>query len=659
MNELDKDLSAQEQVTPEDAPVSGNETSEEACGNNENVCVVEGSPAEDLAAAADTLTDESAECAVEGSPSEDIAEMADEAMAAQTEEMRRPDYHHMSKEDLLAALESIVGGGDAEAHREVAVIKQAFFAIRAKEVEAELEEFVAAGNGPEAFASTPDEMENRFKELLNQFKERRNAWLEADEQKRRENLSLKQKVIDQLKSIIEDIDNINLHFPKFQQLQNEFKAIKEIPQGAETELWKNYQAVVEQFYDRLKMNKELRDLDFKKNLETKRGLVAEAEALIEEKDVLAAFRKLQTLHETWREIGPVAKEVREEIWEQFRAASTAVRKRHQEFFETRKAQERENEELKTKLCEEAEAVASQQPNGFGAWEKATKEMLALQARWKQIGFASRKVNNALFARFRSACDDFFGRKAEFYKSSRSEFAANLAKKTELCERAEALKDTCDVKTGIEKVLELQAEWRKIGAVARKNSDAIWERFNAACNYFFDARKRQNTDVRKEQHANLEAKKEIIARLNALADEAEIEESDLRDLQTQWQGIGHVPFKAKDDLQNQYRAAVDAVCERHGLRAGFSRGGYDNRRDQRRDSGRPAGGNSERDRLYRSYEQKKAELQTYENNMGFFNFKSSAGNSMLKEMEGNIARIKDEMAKLEKKIAELDAAAEAE
>lgn len=655
MNELDKDLSAQEQVTPEDAPVSGNETSNEACGNSEKECAVEGSPVGGEVAAADVPS----ECTAEESPADDIVEAAGEVIAPQSEDMRRPDYHHMSKEDLLAALESIVGGGDAEAHREVAVIKQAYFAIRSKEVEAELEAFVAAGNGPEAFASTPDQVEHRFKELLSQFKERRNAWLEADEQRRRENLDLKQKVIAQLRSIVEDIDNINLHFPRFQQLQNEFKAIKDVPQGAETELWKNYQAVVEQFYDRLKMNKELRDLDFKKNLETKRGLVAAAEALIEDKDVLAAFRKLQTLHETWREVGPVAKEVRDEIWEQFRAASTAVRKRHQEFFETRKAQERENEEQKAKLCEEAEAVAAQQPNGFGAWEKATKEMLALQARWKQIGFASRKVNNALFARFRAACDDFFGRKAEFYKASRSEFAANLAKKTELCERAEALKDTCDVKTGIEKVLELQAEWRKVGAVARKNSDAIWERFNTACNYFFDARKKQNTDVRKEQHANLEAKKEVIAKLNALADESEVEESALRDLQTQWQSIGHVPFKVKDDLQSQYRAAVDAVCGRHGLRAGFSRGGYENRRDQRRDSGRQVGGNSERDRLYRSYEQKRAELQTYENNMGFFNFKSSAGSSMLKEMEGNIARIKDEMSKLEKKIAELDAASEAE
>lgn len=564
-------------------------------------------------------------------------------------------YFDMDKVQLLEVMTEIVDSDNANQHKEVAAIKQAFNAIRKAEIEAECAAFIENGNEPAAFASTPDPDEARFKELLNQFKEKRSNYLAAEEERRQENLEFKLKIINQLKDLVEDIDNINLHFSKFQQLQQDFKNITDIPAGAVADTWKNYQLVVEQFYDRLKMNKELRDLDFKKNLEAKRALIDEAKSLAELADVVDAFKKLQALHDQWREIGPVAKELREDIWTEFKEASTVVNKRHQEFFESRKETEAANEAAKTKLCEEIEAINLDELKSFGAWDNATKAIMDMQERWKGIGFASRKSNNLLFARFRKSCDEFFARKAEYFKTAKDEFAANLEKKIALCEKVEALKESgVDVKKAIDEVVALQAQWKKIGSVARKHSDAVWERFMAACNYFFEERKKQTASIRQEESANLAAKREVIAAIKTIPADTERGEAVkmVRELQNKWQSIGHVPFKVKDKIYTEYREAIKAANDLFDIKETRARmANFESQIDEMKGDDNKM--YRERDRLLRAYEQKKAELQTYENNMGFFNFSSKSSNSMLKELERKTQRIKDDMAMIEQKINLLD------
>ncbi len=565
------------------------------------------------------------------------------------------DWHSMTKEELVDALNEIVESGNMSRHREVTAIKQAFHALRTKELDRQMSEFLDAGNPAEAFAAKPDEAEFKFKELLSQFREGRVQFLAAEEERLAANLAAKRKIIDDIKNIVEDIDNINLHYPRFQQLQADFKEIKDVTPGEEADLWKDYQAVVELFYDRLKMNKELRDLDFRKNLETKREFIAKAKELAEAPDVIAAFRQLQELHAKWRETGPVAKEFREPIWEEFSAASSVVNKRHQQFFEERKAAEQANEEAKTKLCEEIEAIDYSGNNSFNKWEEATKQVLDIQQRWKGIGFASKKVNTQLFARFRKTCDEFFAAKAEYYKRVKEELASNLAKKTALCEQVEALLESEDRNKVADKVVALQNEWKTIGGVARRHSDAIWQRFTTACNKFFEDRKRQNSALRKEENENLAAKREVIEQLKAInPEETERNEglTKVRELQARWQGIGHVPYRVKDKVYEEYRAECDRIYDGYhqsGVRRRMS--GFESSIESL-DAG-DAKLTRERDRLYRAYEQKRAELKTFENNMGFFNVKSQGGNSMVREMEKRIARIKDDLQELKRKIELID------
>lgn len=593
-----------------------------------------------------------AECAETESPAEMISEETDRIESSQKEEMKK--YTGMTKQELADEMKRILADNDMNAHKEVASIKHAFFYRLNKEADEALAAYVDEGNDPETFSSAPDAVEAEMKGYLQEFREKRAAYLNEIENQQKANLEKKNEILSQMREIADDIDNINLKFPQFQQLQQDFKAIKEIPAGAETEIWKNFQAIGELFYDRLKMNKELRDLDFKKNLDAKRQIIEEANALASENDVIAAFRKLQDLHSQWREIGPVAKDLRDSIWEEFKNASTVVNKRHQEFFENKKANEQANEEAKTKLCEEIEAIDIDALKSFSVWDASTKEVIALQERWKQIGFASHKVNAALFARFRKACDEFFNSKAEYYKRIKAEYASNLEKKTELCNKVEALKETDDLKAALDEVQKLQAEWKKIGTVARKYNDAIWQRFNTACNYFFDERKKQYAETRKEEMANLEQKRAVIARLKEISPEMDRSEGIrlVRDLQNDWQQIGHVPFKMKDRIYEEYRGVVDSLYEVFNMKETNRR--MSNFEGQieglKSDEGKL---NFERDRQFRALEQKRGELKTYENNMGFFNVKSSAGNSMLKEMERKIKRIKEEIALLEKKIELID------
>ena len=606
------------------------------------------------------LKEKETECAETSSPSLAIEAVADsqKSEAAPAEETPSAEegkrFHSMSKQELLDALKEILAADNMEAHREVTAIKQAFFNIKSRENLEELNAFIEAGNQPEAFSSTPDEVENEMKTLYSEFKERRAAFIAADEERRKENLAKKMEIIDKMKEIAGDIDNVNVKFPEFQQLQQDFKAIKDIPAPAETETWKTFQTVVEQFYDHLKMNKELRDLDFKKNLEAKRQLIESAKKLADAPDPVAAFRMLQGLHDEWRNLGPVAKDIRESLWEEFKEASTVVNKRHQEYFEKRKADEQANEEAKTALCEEVEAIDLTKINSFNAWGEATDKVIALQKKWREYGFASKKANTALYARFRKDCDAFFEAKTAYFQKVRDEFSANLEKKTALCEKAEALKGTDDIRQATAEIVKLQAEWKKIGSVPRKQSDAIWQRFTQACNYFFDERKKQNKERRHEENENLEKKRAIIAKLNELPKDGDRSEviGKVKELQAEWNEIGFVPFKLKDKVFAEYREVCDALYGAYNSRE--SRARMDNfhaRVNSLKGDGQKI--DRERDRLVRALDSRRNELQTIENNMGFFSVKSSQGNSMMKEMERKISRLKDDIKEIEQKIAVID------
>lgn len=584
-----------------------------------------------------------------------VIQVNDEPAAEKPEkEAPHPNYHEMDKEQLVSSMKEILENLRLTAHKEVSLIKQALFNIRQKETEEELNKFVEAGNDPEAFSATPCELEVQFKEMYGDFKEKRAAYLEAEENRKQENLAKKLGVIENIKALMEDVDNINRNYPRFVELQAEFKAIKDIPAAAENDIWKQYKLQEEHFYDLLKLNRELRDLDFKKNLEIKRQLVEQAKALATEEDVIEAGRKLQILHNEWRETGPVAKEIREEIWNEFKEASSVVNKRHQEYFDSRREKELENEAAKTKLCEEAEAIKIDEIKSFTAWDKATEEIKALQSQWREIGPAPRKVNNTLFARFRAVCDKFFETKAEYYKTIKNEHRDNLAKKEALCVKAEELMNKVDEPGTREKVQALQAEWKTIGPVERKQSDAIWARFTAACNAFYEQLRSRRSGKREEENANLEAKKAVIEKIKAIPLDGERSQilPTIRELQMEWQQIGYVPFKVKEEIYKEYRQACDAVYNSlDSTRTRERMNDYQERiRSLRGDRAKEM---TEKEKLLNALDRKKNDLATYENNMGFFNVKSSAGNAMVQELERKINKIKEEISEIKEKLTLLE------
>jgi len=566
------------------------------------------------------------------------------------EEKPRLDLTGKTKAELVDMMRQLATRPIEEVKDEVLAIKAAFYGIRREEIAREKEEFLALGNEESAFAPKEDEDENNLKELLNVLKEKKTEYNAAREASREANLEKKRQIIALINEIANDPDNINRQYNRVKQLQQEFKEAGEVPATADTEVWKEFQFATERFYDVLKMNKELRDYDFKKNLELKQQLCAEAEALDEEGDVVAAFRKLQELHNNWREIGPVAKELREELWARFKAASSVINKKYQAFFEERKSKEKENAEAKTALCEQIEQISTDGLKTYAQWDEVTKKIIGLQNEWKKLGYASRKANAVLFTRFRKACDDFFSKKTEFFKSIKEEMATNLAKKTELCERAEALMDSTDWKETTDKMVELQKEWKTIGPVMKKHSDAVWKRFIAACDHFFEQKKEKSPNTHAIEHDNLKAKKEVIAELKeALEDGVEDAAQKVRDLIDRWQSIGHVPFRDKDKIYAQYRELVDQAYDKLDMRGTRSSGNAAApARQPRGDSNL-----SERDKLVRTYEQRLGELKTFENNMGFFNARSKSGNSLVQEMERRIGKLKEEIEDLKKRIKEMD------
>ncbi|MBQ7941831.1 MAG: DUF349 domain-containing protein [Muribaculaceae bacterium] len=602
-----------------------------------------------------TLNEETVESATESvnEKTETTSEVITLAEETAVSGKAHVDYSSLTKSELVDALVGLLDEPIDSVRDAVSQIKMAFYAIRKAEIEAEKAEFLAKGNEEAAFAAAEDTEEARLKDVLGQLKEKRAEYNNAQEALRMQNLERKRAIIDEIKAIAVDPDSVNKQYNRVQQLQQEFKSIGEVPATDATELWKDYQQAAESFYDLLKINKELRDYDFKKNLEIKQQLCADAETLAEKDDVVLAFRRLQELHNQWRETGPVAKELREELWNKFKDASSVINKKYQAFFEDRKSKEKENETAKVAICEKLESLDLSGLKTYLSWDDATKAVIALQEEWKKLGFASRKVNADLFARFRKSCDDFFAKKAEFFKTMKEELSVNLQKKIALCEKAEALKDSTDWKKTSDQLVALQKEWKTIGAVAKKQSDAVWKRFITACDAFFEAKNKQTSSTRKVEHDNLKAKKEIIAAINAvLSDETETEGGKkVRELMKKWQEVGHVPFKEKDKIYTEYKEAIDKAFEKFDMkevRAALSN--YENSISQMTDKDKIY---REREYLVRSYEQKRNELKTFENNMGFFNATSKNGNSMLKEMERRIQKIKDDLALIEKKITLID------
>ena len=541
---------------------------------------------------------------------------------------------------------------------EVARLKQQFYMLHTEAQREARAQWVSEGNDAESFVPAPDPDEERFKQLLTTIKERKAEMRRRQEAQELANLERKRAIIAELNEMSADTDAVGRLFNRARDLQAEFASVGDVPPTEATAVWKEYQEARERYYDQLKVNKELRDYDFKKNLAEKELLCAQAEELVKEEDVVTAFRRLQDLHDKWRQIGPVAKELRESIWNRFKDTSAEINKRYQAHFEERKAREAANEAAKTALCEKVEALDFSAIRNFAGWDEMTKEIMQAQSDWKQIGFASRKSNNALFARFRAVCDAFFAAKAAFFKEMKESQADNLAKKIALCERAEALQDSTEWRKTTDELVALQKEWKSIGAVARKSSDAVWQRFMAACDHFFDRKKQDASGTRRTEQANLKLKQEIIDRLaemtapDAPAMERAEAQKAVNSLRDQWAEIGHVPFKMKDKIYDTYRDMLRQAENKFDLRGRQARmAGFEANVDKM--EGDSSKLSRERDRLIRAWEQRKADLTTYRNNLGFLSSKSKNGNSLLQEMERRASRLQEEIDELRRKIDMID------
>ena len=580
----------------------------------------------------------------------------EQSVAGETSDVK-PEVK-LTRQEIVDQIKSLVQRPVDEVKDEIDSLKQSYYKLRKAEIEAARKQFEENKDvEDEVFTPEADELEEILKSLLNTFKEKKAAFAEEQERIKEVNLVRKKEILDEIKALTEDSDNINKRYNDFQQLQQSFKEITNIPASAVNDLWKSYQLYVERFYDLLKINKELRDYDFKKNLDQKIALCEAAEALSENEDIIGAFKSLQALHEEWKGIGPVAKELRDELWNRFKAASSVINKRHQQHFESLKEGEQKNEEAKTALCVEIESINTDDLKSFNAWDEKTKEIIALQEQWKTIGFASRKVNNQLFERFRKSCDEFFRKKAEYFMAVKDEMARNLEKKKALCEKAEALKESTEWKSTTDTLIAIQKEWKTIGPVAKKYSDAVWKRFISACDYFFEQKAKQTSSQRQVELENLNQKKEIIAKLNAIDENMETAEATarVRELMAEWNKIGFVPFKEKDKIYKEYQSVLDKHFTRLNMQENRNRlMSYTSTVQQLASSDQAQNKlYREREKLVHNYERLKAELHTYENNMGFLNISSKSGNSMLKEMERKMQQLKDQMQLIIQKIELID------
>lgn len=551
-----------------------------------------------------------------------------------------------TKAEVLAQLRRYVEQPATSDRAVLDRLRNVFYRLHNDEILKAREAFVAEGGNAEDFVPAADPDEQEYKRLVASVKEVRAKVAAEAEATRQANLQRKLDIIEEIKQMVAQPEDIDKKYDRFKALQAEWKEIGNIPAEQVTETWKNFHHNVEQFYDLLRINHEMRAYDFKKNLEIKTRLCESAEKLAEDEDVVAAFHALQKLHQEFRETGPVAKEQREEIWNRFKAASTTVNKRHQDFFLGRKQEEEENLAKKTNLCEQVEALNFESLSTMAEWDAMSQLVIGMQNEWKTVGFTPRKQNQAIFERFRTACDRFFTAKAHYFRSLRETLADNLAQKTALCQRAEELKDSTDWSNTTNAFVALQAEWKKIGPVAHKVSDAVWKRFNTACNAFFDRKKEANSGVHEEEQANLTKKLDVITRLQQLADEgSEQLQQAVKALQAEWAAIGHVPFRKKEKIYRTYRTLCDKIYETVHREAGRRRVDNIARRAAQN-------GGSELQRLQRAYETKKAEIQTYETNLTFLNSKSKAGNSLVADIERRIHTLRNDLEIIAEKIKEV-------
>ena len=560
-----------------------------------------------------------------------------------------------TKEEVLLRLKEVAQDAENANKQELDGLKQTFYKIHNAEIEAAKKTFVENGGAEEEFIAQPSGVEEEFKSLMAAIKEKRSALAAEIEKQKEENLQVKLSIIEELKELVESPDDANNSYNEFKKLQQQWNEVKLVPQAKVNELWKNYQLHVEKFYDILKLNNEFREYDFKKNLEIKTHLCEAAEKLADEQDVVSAFHQLQKLHQEFRDTGPVAKELRDEIWNRFKAASTAVNRRHQQHFEALKETEQHNLDQKTVICEIVEAIEFDQLKTFAAWETKTQEVIALQNKWKTIGFAPQKMNVKIFERFRKACDEFFKKKGEFFKLLKEGMNANLEKKKALCEKAESLKDSTEWKETAEILTKLQKEWKTIGPVSKKYSDAVWKRFITACDYFFEQKGKATSSQRSVEQENLEKKKAIIARLTAIDETTDADEAskEVRELMKEWNGIGHVPFKEKDRLYKQYHGLIDQLFNRFNISASNKKLSNFKSSIGNIQSGGSQSLYREREKLVRTYENMKNELQTYENNLGFLTTSSKKGNSLLTEINRKVEKLKSDLELVLQKIKVID------
>ena len=648
-NEAPAEEAPVEEAPVEEAPVE-EEPAEEA--------PVEEAPAEETPVEeAPTEEAPAEEAPVEEAPTEE-APAEEEPVEEEPVEEESPAEEkkvYATKQEVIVRLKELAHGDENPTKEEVDHLKTTFYKLHFAQRDAEQKAYLDAGGDPEKYVVTPDEDEETFKAEMVLVKEKRTKMFVQQEEEKQTNLKRKLEIIEKIKGMATSPEEANRNFQEFKQLQQEWKEIKQVPAEKANELWRNYQLYVEQFYDLLKLNSEAREYDFKKNLEIKTRLCEAAEKLDEETDIISAFHQLQKLHQEFRETGPVSKELREEIWTRFKAASTVINKKHQQHFENIRSKEEDNLARKTELCEKVEAIAQEENKGAGDWERHTKQIIEIQTQWKTIGFAPQKMNVKIFERFRAACDDFFGKKAEYFKSLKERFAENAAKKKKLVEQAQALQDSTDWKSTSDKLIALQKEWKTIGMVPKKQGDQLWNDFLAACNKFFEARNAANAGTRSTERENLEKKRGIIAQLKAAAEEAgdDLQEK-VQQLVDEYQQIGHVPFKEKDKLYAEYHAILDKLYKE--LNISVSRRRLDNfKNNLKQMAGRGADAlDNERARLMRRYESLKQEIQTYENNLGFLNVSSKKGNSLIDEMNRKVQKLKDDCELVKQKIKAIDA-----
>lgn len=562
---------------------------------------------------------------------------------------------YKSKSEIIERVKEIAHSDEHPQKGEIDYLKTIFYKLHFAEREADMKAYLEGGGDPANYKVLPDEDEEVFKAEMGVIKEKRAKLFLEQEKEKQENLKKKLDIIEKIKAMVTSPEEANKSYQDFKKLQQEWKEIKLVPAEKANELWRNYQLYVEQYYDLLKLNSEAREYDFKKNLEIKTKICEAAEKLGTEEYVISAFHQLQKLHQEFRETGPVAKELREEVWARFKAASTIINKRHQQHFESLRAKEEDNLTKKTALCEKIEEIAKEEIKTAGEWEKKTKDIIAIQAEWKTIGFAPQKMNVKIFERFRAACDDFFSKKAEFFKNMKQQFAENADKKRALIEQAKALQDSTEWKSTSDKLIALQKEWKTIGMVPKKLGDKLWNEFLTACNHFFEARNSANAGTRNEERTNLEKKRGIIEQLKALAENAGDNIQDkVRELIDEYNAVGHVPFKEKDKLYKEYHDILDKLYKELNISTARRRlDKFKNNLKNVAEKGADALDN-ERARLMRRYEAIKQEVQTYENNLGFLNASSKKGNSLIDEMNRKVQKLKDDMNLVREKIKAIDA-----